>query len=317
MARQYTRKKKLKEPDQLMTMSGKAADYVKDHAKLVVVAAGISAGIIGIAWGWSAYSDSQARKATAVVTRAITMYNQTIVPASARKKLKKRTDGIPHFHSRAEKLKASVAELDKVVKQYGSSSIGQLARAMRASVQLEQGASGRAISDYTKAIPVLPKELAAPAREGLIYAYAATKQWDKALAEAKQLPKDERWKAVGLYHEARVLAAQGRTKDARERFEKVVKTTKSGTLRRQANQRLALLGNDMTTPAPKKSVTPPAPKKNDTPPPAKTVTPPPAKKAAPPAKKATPPAKKAAPKKSAPAPKKKPAPAAKKAAPAK
>lgn len=239
MARKYTRKQ-LRKPDEFITMSHRVAGYVKDHAKLVAVSLLVAAVIIGAAWTLSWLSNSRARTATAMLTRAIDIYNQTVVPNAS--KLKPREDGIPHFETRDAKLKAADEQLKKVVDKYGDNSVGLLARLMRASVSYERGQFNQAIDDYKR---YLDRGGDAAFRnnaiEGLIYSYEKTKQYDKALANVKKLPNSGGQRYVALYHEARIFADQGKAKAAAERYRKVLQEANSPTLQNQAGQQLALL----------------------------------------------------------------------------
>jgi predicted negative regulator of RcsB-dependent stress response len=240
LAKKYTRKQ-LRQPDEFITMSHRAMEYVVAHLKLVLVALVVAAVIIGAAWTWTWYRERSARDATAMLSRAIDMYTQMIIPGD-KSKLKPREDGIPHFDTRAAKLKATAEELTKAVQQHEGNSVGRLARLMRAAVRYDEGKYADAAQDYEAFLAGGGEErFKTTAIEGLIYSYEAQKQWDKALAQVKKLPAtgDERFAA--LYHEGRILAAQGKKQEAAERFKQVVQKATSSSLSQQAGQRLALL----------------------------------------------------------------------------
>jgi predicted negative regulator of RcsB-dependent stress response len=239
VARKYTRKQ-LRQPDAYITMSNRVAEWVKLNAKLFVVSLVVAIVIVGAFWGWTAYQTSRARKATRLINRATEIYHQAVIPGA--EEVKREEGDIPRFKTQAAKLKATIEELDKAVDKFKSRSIGSVAIAMRAAARYDQGKYKEAIEDYRKVLDAFDdQDLRVRLREGLIYCHEGLKQWDQALAQVQKLPQKGEHRYLALYHEARILAAQGKPKEARERLNEVLKKTASPTLKRQAGQRLALL----------------------------------------------------------------------------
>lgn len=218
-------------------------ELVKTHLKLVLVTLVVAAVLIGAAWGWSSMRDAKARKATAMLSKAVRIYQKPVLDIDL-SKVKKSADGIPHFKDRKSKLTAAEKAFSEVVDKYGQSGAGAIALAMRGGVRYDLGQYKTAIEDLEK---YLARQENGPFRavvqEDLIYSYEATKQYDKALALLDKLPaENDEQKELMAYHKARLLALKGQTKKAVEQFREIVSKTKSSQLRRRVNQRLALMG---------------------------------------------------------------------------
>lgn len=240
MGKKYTRKQ-LRQPDEFITMSHRAMEYLATHLKLVLVSLFVAAVIIAAAWSWTWYRERTARAATAMLTRAIDMYTQMVFPGD-KSKLKPREDGIPHFATRDEKLKATEEQLGKTLEEHKGTSVGRLAALMRGGVRYDLGKYAEAAADYETFLrDGGAGRFKETAIEGLMFCFEAQKKWDQALAQVKKLPKDEDGAYVALYHEGRIFASQGKKEEAAQRFKQVVQKASSPVLLRQAGQRLAML----------------------------------------------------------------------------
>jgi tetratricopeptide (TPR) repeat protein len=238
VARKYTRKQ-LKKPDEFISLSMRVWSWVQARVPKVLLSLGVAAVILAAVWIYNHYATRAAGDMTEKLSRALEIYNQTIVQTSA--KLEPDEDGIPRFKTRADKLKAADAEFSKLVDRGGR--LGTVALGMRAGARLDAGRYSEAIADYKKFLERGAgdqKLLRERAIEDLGYCYEATKDWDRALEQYRRLPRDGDRKFVAMLHEARVLANKGQIKDAVKLLREIVDKGGSAVHERASDQ-LALL----------------------------------------------------------------------------
>jgi tetratricopeptide (TPR) repeat protein len=237
VAKKYTRKQ-LKRPDEFISFSMKAWTFVQERIPFFLLSLAVAAVIIGALWLWTYFSSSSAMKTTAMITRAIEINNQTILPGS--EKLPADEDGIPRFKSRAEKLKAVEEELGKAAK--GGGSVGTIALVMRGGILYDEGKYREAITDYQKFLQQSDdKRFRSLAIEGLGYCYEALKDWDKALDQFKKLPVEGDQRFFAMYHQARVLAQKGQAQEAAALYKQIIAKGGLGSLADRASDRLAMI----------------------------------------------------------------------------
>ena len=242
MPRQYTRKKKLNQPDEFISLSHRLLGYAQTHLKLLLVSIAVASGIVAVVWGWQARQESRAQAATGSLNKAIELYRQPVVAGEDKPEPTK--DGTPRFNKRKDKLDAADKAFSATIKGNKGSSTAALATFMRAGVRYDSGRYADAVADYQAYLSQSdPALFSALALEGLIYAYEAQKQLDKALDAARRLSNDEGQRFRALYHEARILAQKGRQKDAIQRFRRIIKESGAPELVRNAGQRLVALEN--------------------------------------------------------------------------
>jgi predicted negative regulator of RcsB-dependent stress response len=238
LARKYTRKH-LRQPDEFISLSMRVWTFVGDHAAQVLITVGIAAAIVGGIWTWDFFATRSGEKATAQLTRATDIYNQTIAPTETKVPATDE-DGLPRFKTRAEKLKAAEDEFGKVVGQGGTMAI--VARGMRASARYDGGKFAEAVDDYKKVLEKTDDpRLRALAIEGLAYCYEAQKDYGKALQQFRLLPRDGDKKYLAQYQEARVLAKKGDVKEATSLYKEIIAKGAPSSLVDRASDRLALL----------------------------------------------------------------------------
>jgi predicted negative regulator of RcsB-dependent stress response len=239
--KKYTRKQ-LRQPDELLTQTNKAWEWVTKNAKGVIVMTVVTLVIIGAVSMWRSHAESNAQAATSLLDKAIEIRNQTVIPGAD--KLPKRDDGIKRYSTRKAKLEAAVKAYDKVITGHADSGTGKMALVLRAGVFYDLGQFDKAAADYKNFLEKTGTDqgrFRTAAIEGLVYSYEAKKAWDKALATVGKLEKKGQARFTALIHEARILAAKGDKPGAIKRYKEIVDKASSRVLVDQAGQRLAAL----------------------------------------------------------------------------
>lgn len=241
MAKQKYTRKQLKQPDEFITFSNKVWEFVRQHVVGVALTITVAAIGIGAAWAVTAYRESKAAATTSLLDHAMEVYTQTLLPDTVdASQIKK--DTIPRFKTKAEKLVASEKAFSAAIEKGGSNGAGRLALLLRASVRYDAKKYAEAIKDYSTFLDDDPTpRLRNRALEGIGYCYEAQKQWDKAMEAFAKLPKEGKQKFQGSYHKARLLALQGKKKEAAVAYRAIVDQAEDQALVARAGERLAML----------------------------------------------------------------------------
>lgn len=239
--KKYTRKQ-LKQPDEFISTTYRALEWLKTHASRVASMVVVALLIIAAFWIYNYFATKRATEVTAKLTKAVEIYSASLLPKDIKPEdLKTPEDGIPRFTTEAKKLEAAGAALTKVIKEGGD--LGDLALLMRASLRYERAMYTEAAVDYQKFLDESSDpRLRELALEGLGYCYEATKSWDKALGAFRKIPGQGGQKSYkAMYHEARILAHQGKTKEAVDLLKKVQEKMSGTSLAERASQQLAVI----------------------------------------------------------------------------
>jgi tetratricopeptide (TPR) repeat protein len=238
--KKYTRKQ-LKQPDEFITFSNKVWEFVRQHVVGVVITIIVASVGIGAAWAVTAYKESKAADATGLLDHAIEVYSQSLLPDTVdASQIKK--DDIPRFKTTAEKLGAAEKAFSAVIEKGGTNGPGQLALLLRGSVRYDAKKYTEAVADYKAFLDEDPEpRLRKRAQEGIGYCYEAEKKWQKAMAAFAKLPSKGKNKFQGDYHKARLLALQGKKKEAAVAYRTIVDQAEDQTLVARAGERLAML----------------------------------------------------------------------------
>lgn len=236
--KKYTRKE-LRQPDEFISFSNKAWKWAQENTKGLVAGAVVFLLIFGAVTLWRNVAEKRRVEATDKLAHAMEIYSQMVIPNAA--KVAKTDDGIPRFSTRKEKLAATQAELTKVAKA-GSGALQRSALLLRASTRIDQGQYADAVKDYQAVLErEAHPELRRVALEGLVYAYEGQKSWAKALDATKKLPQKDEARFRALYHQARIMAAQGKKPEAKKLYKEIVDKAASRRLVDLAGQRMAML----------------------------------------------------------------------------
>ena len=165
-------------------------------------------------------------------------------------------DGLPDsFPSKAERAKAVLPLLTKLKSKYGSTDSGKSARLLHATMLYDLGdyaAAEKMYKSYLSSegpthLKVLAREGMGAASEAQAMAIADQGQrnaaLDGALALYRKIQTSEKklgWERA-LYHQARVLAIQGKTEDAKKLLKQAVADMPESPMLDDIEGRLALL----------------------------------------------------------------------------
>lgn len=269
-------RKELKQPDEFQVVAGKVMEWLVGHRQVVLGALGAFALVVVVAWGVSAWSNSQEAKAGGLLAEALEIASRPIQgePGVA--------PGAEVFGTRDAREQALLGALEKVRAEAPSSNAARTAGAQLGFLKLRMKDAAGAQALLQEFVDKAPKEdaLRPVAIESLGAALEAQGKLDEARAAYARLaeagaPERAAW------NQARVLLAQGKP-EAKEALEKVAKEYPKEGVGLEAQRRLEL------------AALPPAPPPGAAPSPAAEPAAPaaPAKGVKPPAKGAKAPAKK-------------------------
>lgn len=233
-------RKQLKKPDEFQLVAGKAMGWVAAHQGKVFAALGAAIVAVLIGWGVGSWRSSREANAGTQLARALELESRPVGAAA---------QGQEGFPSKEERDKAVLAALDKVQKDYGSTTAARTALAEIGFQKLKQGDAAGAQKDLQDFLSGAGRDhpLRPFAQEALGYAFEAQKKFDEA-KEAFGKLRDVGLPARADFQDARLALAQGKP-DARQQLEKVAKEyPKEMDVVRAANERLELASLPPVTP---------------------------------------------------------------------
>ena len=201
MARRRIRRKDLKKPDELMTWTGWALGWARQHVKVVGWVAGGLAVVVAMLGIVTAYRAMQARDANADLSSAMATL-------------------------RADDFPAAALELDEVARRWDATSIGPLAALLSANTEIRLGNVDTAIVDFEQLKPSAG-ELPIYLQQQLLFAWGAALEeqgsWRRAARKyhaASRLTGP--YKGEAMLSEARVLQLAGNTEKAADMYGQVL-----------------------------------------------------------------------------------------------
>lgn len=246
------------ETDEFISGVDRILRALKPHALRIGIFFGVVAVIVVSFTVWKWWGQRKSAAATAIYAQAIAL-GQVPVSKEAPEDLDKRPHDpreLPsHFATRGDRAKAVLAQVEELQSEYGSTGVAHQADLLAADALYETGKYADAAEHYKAYIDHGgPEELVVTAREGLAYSLegqamgekdsgAHQAALEKALGafEAMQPKADGARRDEALFHQARVLAALGRTDDAVKRFEQILADHPSSPLKEDVELRLLAL----------------------------------------------------------------------------
>ncbi|MGZ3458662.1 MAG: tetratricopeptide repeat protein [Archangium sp.] len=258
------RKQELRAPDAFQLYGAEASDWLMKRRQAIgtAVAVLILGGLVAaLVHYFTARGEEQAAKQ---LGQALAVLDRPVIPGTVPPQLAEGEE--PPFKSDHEKDEAIVKSLTDFREAHKGSDAAVTAALPLGKAAYRLGnydAALAAFGDYTQKGPK-KDPLMASAYEGQGYSYEAKGQLDQALAAFQQMAKVESGdylQGMGQYHQARVLAEQGK-KDEAAQMLMGLKTSQPNTAAgRLATERLAVLASQgVKVPEPKTA--PPAAPQN-------------------------------------------------------
>ena len=154
---------------------------------------------------------------------------------------------LPPFKSEQERNETTVTELTKFRADHKGTEAALTAALPLGKAQYKLGKYDEAVATFGEFTKDAPKSspLLTAAYEGQGYAHEAKGQLDQALESFKQMSKAEAsgefMQGMGQYHQARILAAQGKKDEAAQLLADLKATQGNAAAGRLATERLAVL----------------------------------------------------------------------------
>lgn len=202
------RKKELQEPDEFITLSSRALQYVLENKREVAGAVGVFMLTLALITGWGYYSEYKEKKAFTTLSRQLGQY-ETLVKKSG------------ETSAREEALK----EGDRFVEKYSGTGAGLVAGAKFAAMHYRNGDYDRAISTCNRALKAV--DSGSSYYNGLLLFMGlsheakgdednALSYYEKVVAGPSPLKKDE-----ALFHMGLIYNAKGNREKRDEVFKKL------------------------------------------------------------------------------------------------
>lgn len=246
MAKGKFTRKQLRQPDEFITFSNRAWLWLVVNATRVIVMAAVTVVLVVAAGVWMYFHHQKQEERTAALSHGLDIYSQLLFAGAEKGEVREAESpgGVPHFTTARDKASAAESAFTAVADKDSTCEIGELALLMRANARFDLGKIDEAIADFVRYFDRV-RDAESPFRmgalEGLVYAYEAKRDWGKALDTALKLPQEGEDRFVGLLHQARILAAKGDRKEAKQRYQQIIDKAESQELIDIAGQRLASL----------------------------------------------------------------------------
>lgn len=247
-------KSAVEESDEFVSGMAKLGERLKPHAvRIGFLVAGVA--IVLIAYGiWSWHKDKKAKEATTQFDAALRVAQARIIGPDDAPDEPPAGEQPPSYPSVKARAEATLAELDKLGSEYGSTGVSKESVLLRANMLMDLGRYDEAATlykDYASSGDV--DELKLVAREGIGYALE-----EKALAtedpgqrqteleealhafEQMQTKEDGVRRDHALFHQARILSVMERTDEAIAMYRKVLEVEDT-PLKLEVENRLAEL----------------------------------------------------------------------------
>lgn len=241
----YTRKE-LKQPDEFITFSMKAWGFLQKHLVQALITLTTAVLLMGAVWAWSYFSDARAMSKTLTFSKALELYSQPLIPSSVESPKKNDEEDVPRYKTRLEKLEATEKQLAAVASSSGN--FEMLTKAIRAGILFEKGKFKEAKEDYQRILNHVDKNspLSLIALEGAGYCAEAMGALDEAMTWFGKITGDKNTgdgdkKYLPMYHRARILAKQGKRKEAIALFKTIANDPSSGPFAERSSSELMAL----------------------------------------------------------------------------
>jgi len=212
-------KKKLKEPDEFITLTERAYLSVTQHAKSIAVGAGVVSVLLLLVFFFQKWEKKSAEDAYQMFNSVLETYQMVSSPYR---------EGSP------QEYKNVLERFNEVITKFPKTPGGKLAVLYKGNIHLRLGEFDEAIKAYESYLPKAGKEklYRAFAMEGLGYSYEGKRDYEKAmnafqkvvdLGEGFQLPNAY----LGL---GRCCEKLGKTREALENYKRFIKMSEKSQM---------------------------------------------------------------------------------------
>ena len=261
----------VKETDEFISAFDRLFHAVRPHAVRLAIFLGVIALIVLGFTTWKWWQNRQLTSATELYARAVELGQVAVrppEPPAAARPGEKAPPAVPkkkpamrehdprnlpsEFASAEERARAVLAALDELGSDHDSSGVARQALLLEGQALHELGRYNEAAERYRRyADGGGPEALVVEAREGLAYSLEAqamaekeAKQREAGLEHTLKAFQEMQPKPEGLhhdealYHQGRILAALGRTDQARKTFEQLLVDHPSSSLKESVEMRM-------------------------------------------------------------------------------
>jgi predicted negative regulator of RcsB-dependent stress response len=223
----YTRKQKgarTEVNDEFVSFWQKAFERTQPYLRaigLVLASAAVGTAVI---WGWAVWMERKSEGAAEAYARAARLYEADLLPAGEKQE-KTDDDAVQRYGTVKERGEAVLAELDKLDKSHGSSTVAKTARLFRAGVLYDLGRWDEAAQQFEKVVNDHPAPpIGALAAEGAGLCDEQRGKLDEALARYRDMePKNgDFYRDRALYNQGRIWLKKGNKKKALEVFKEAI-----------------------------------------------------------------------------------------------
>ncbi len=223
-------KKKLKEPDEFITLTERGLLFLEKHLKQIAFGAGIIVIILLVFLGFRWWDREREAKATEKFNSAVELLQK----ASSSYK-----EGTP------AELKNSLNLFDELTRQYARTSSGKIALLYKGNLHLKLGEFEEAIKAYESLLAKsgIERVYHSFAMEGLGYAYEGKKEYEKALQAFKRaLEKGEAFQSADAHlNIGRLCEKLGKNGEALENYRAYLKAAQKSQKTQFVLRKISLL----------------------------------------------------------------------------
>lgn len=212
-------KKKLKEPDEFITLTERAYLFATRHFRSIALGAGIVLVLVLFIFFFQKWEKTKAEEANQIFNSAVETYQ--IVSS-------------PYREGSPQEYKNLLERFNEVIAKYPKTPGGKFAVLYEGNIHLRLGEFDEAIKAYKSFLEKAGKEklYRAFAMEGLGYSYEGKKDYDKAVqAYQKVVDLGERFQLANAYLGlGRCNERMGKTKEALEDYKSFIKVSQTSQM---------------------------------------------------------------------------------------
>lgn len=235
-------RKELNQPDQLVNLTQRALQWVTENRKVLVLGFVALALVIVATYGWRWYSDMREMQASLAFIEARKILDARIVE---RPESDQTTQGDGTYPSEAERARAAIVGLEKVLQNHPGTRTASLATYFIAESRSLLGEYDKAVEGFSRYLREEgPRgELARFAIEGIGASLEGQGKYDEAKEQYRRLtePPFDAELDRGLYHIARMEQKAGNSGEAARQFKEIVEKHPKSAFQREIEDRLAFL----------------------------------------------------------------------------